>query len=182
MAGDRSRTSIPWIVAGILFLVALTLGVLWNKEATRATDLTTEVTKLTEALAAKTAEAEKLHADTQTLQARTEQLGQTVAAETQEVQAKEALLNTPEVPVTVSYRQAFAGPGLVAVFRNTSLKTLSVLATFFNPTTGQQRSSQLTITPQGVAEIGHAEGWAFASGDKITLKGADYREVSAQVP
>ena len=154
MADDRSRTSIPWIVAGILFLVALTLGVLWNKEATRATDLTTEVTKLTEAL----------------------------AAETQEVQAKEALLNTPEVPVTVSYRQAFAGPGLVAVFRNNSLKTLSVLATFFNPTTGQQRSSQLTITPQGVAEVGHAEGWAFASGDKITLKSADYREVSAQVP
>lgn len=40
----------------------------------------------------------------------------------------------PELPVSVSYREAFMGSGLVASFKNSSNRHLSLVATFSNPT------------------------------------------------
>ena len=90
--------------------------------------------------------------------------------------------NKAPLPVKVTYRDAMLGPGYVAQVRNESPRYLAVVATLKNPTTGQMINSRLDLPPDQIVEIGHAEGWPFASGDTITLVHADYRDWSGSIP
>ncbi len=95
-------------------------------------------------------------------------------------QAKEELLAEqraakPDMPVSVSIREALMGNGLVAQFTNNSNRYIAVVATFTNPTTNQSVTARIDISPNDTKEIGHLEGWAFSSGDQILLEHNDYR-------
>lgn len=95
-------------------------------------------------------------------------------------QAKEELLAAlraakPDMPIRVSTREALTGAGLVAQFMNNSNRYIAVVATFTNPTTNQSVTTRIDISPNDTKEIGHLEGWAFASGDQILLEHNDYR-------
>jgi hypothetical protein len=94
--------------------------------------------------------------------------------------AKEAA--KPNLPVMVGKRAAILGPGLVIQFKNISPSSLSALATFENPTTGQTKTFNLTLDPNIQVEIGHAEGWTGHSGDKVSMYSAKYRRGMWVVP
>lgn len=81
----------------------------------------------------------------------------------------------PDMPVSVSIREALMGNGLVAQFTNNSNRYIAVVATFTNPTTNQSVTARIDISPNDTKEIGHLEGWAFSSGDQILLEHNDYR-------
>jgi len=88
----------------------------------------------------------------------------------------------PELPIEISYRSAILGPGLVAIFKNTGNRHLAVVATFQNPTLKKEENYRLDLAPQSIQEVGHAEGWAFASGDTIKLVHNEYKTKTAKLP
>jgi hypothetical protein len=87
-----------------------------------------------------------------------------------------------DLPVSVTFRPALLGSGLVATFKNNSSRTLEVAAVFSSPNTGQQRQANLVLPSSGVQEIGHSDGWPFTSGQHITLTNTDFRPVEYIVP
>lgn len=87
-----------------------------------------------------------------------------------------------DLPVSVSFRPALLGSGLVATFKNNSSQTLEVAAVFSSPSTGQQKQTNLVIPPSGVQEIGYAEGWPFAAGNHVTLTNNEFRSSEYIVP
>lgn len=90
--------------------------------------------------------------------------------------------NLPPLPVEVGYRSALLGPGLVLKVKNTSSRSLSIIGTFANPTTKQEQSFRMDIPPNGESELGHKEGWAFASGDTLKLSHNDYASWQGSIP
>ena len=101
-------------------------------------------------------------------------------------QAKEELLAEqrvakPDMPISVSMREALIGDGLVAQFTNNSNRFIAVVATFTNPTTNQHLTARLDISPNSTKEIGHLEGWTFVSGDQILLEHNDYKPSNVTV-
>lgn len=106
-------------------------------------------------------------------------------------QAQQQLLTThdqlmqatkPDLPVSLGFRPALLGSGLVGVFKNTSSSSLEVAAIFSSPATGSRQEANLVIPPNGVKEIGHAEGWPFAPGQHIKLTNNRYRTAEYEVP
>lgn len=88
----------------------------------------------------------------------------------------------PELPIEIHYREALLGPGLVAIFKNTSDRHLAVVATFYNPTLQKEGNYRLDLAPQVTQEVGHSEGWAFASGDTIKIVHNEYKTKTVELP
>jgi hypothetical protein len=105
-------------------------------------------------------------------------------AETQKqlIQTQQKLSEKSRVPFTVTYRNALTGPGYVCVFTNRSDRALTVVATFENPTLKKTTTKTILLKPSELSEVGYAEGWAFSSGDTITLKNADYADLLIHIP
>jgi hypothetical protein len=107
-----------------------------------------------------------------------EQLRQELAARTNALQQE----TKRDLPVTVTFRHAFLGSGLVAAFKNNSAETLEMAAEFSSSATGQQREAHLVIQAGGAQEFGDHEGWAFSSGHHVKLSNAQFRPLELIVP
>ena len=85
----------------------------------------------------------------------------------------------PPVPVVVSIRDSAwgAGKGKVAIFSNQTPNRLTISARFENKTSGQQRSWNIDLEPNGKAEFGWREGWKFEAGETIEMSHPDFRSV-----
>ncbi len=94
----------------------------------------------------------------------------------------ERLKNLPEMPIEVTYRPAYMGDGLVAQFTNRSNEYLSVIIELHNNSINYEKSYRLDLSPQETKELGHMEGWAFASGDSISLLSSQYRTKKVVMP
>jgi len=90
--------------------------------------------------------------------------------------------NKPDMPVDVKYRSAITGPGLVLAVTNNSDRQLTLLATFDNPTLHQKKTFQVNVAPHRTSEVGHLEGWSFASGDTISISHNDYKSWNGSIP
>lgn len=88
----------------------------------------------------------------------------------------------PELPLTVEFRTAMLGSGLVAKFKNTSSRNLGIKATFENKTFAEAKVDRLLLRPFETVERGWAEGWQFMSGESITLEHEDYSPKTLKVP
>jgi hypothetical protein len=88
----------------------------------------------------------------------------------------------PEMPIELTYREAMLGPGLVVIFKNISDRHLSVVANFKNPTLNMSEAFRLDLSPNQIKEVGHAEGWAFASGDLIKVEHNEYKALTRSLP
>lgn len=88
----------------------------------------------------------------------------------------------PVLPVRVTYRSAFMGPGLVAVFHNDSDAMLEFVASFTSPGTNTNQAYRLVLGAKERKDVGHLEGWQFAPGHRISLTNAGYRPVETVVP
>jgi len=88
----------------------------------------------------------------------------------------------PPLPIEVKYRKAMLDSSLVVHFENKSGRNLEVLATFENPTMNQKKSFRISLDPNIPKQVGHLEGWAFHSGDKILLHHAEYSDKMSSLP
>ena len=82
----------------------------------------------------------------------------------------------------MTYRKAVTGPGLVVGLKNNSERHLAVLVTAANPTTKEHKTLRVDIAPHQTTEVGHLEGWTFASGDSLKVVHSDYREWNGKLP
>lgn len=87
----------------------------------------------------------------------------------------------PDMPVSISFRSAMMGPGLVAIISTTIKKPLPVIATFSNPSLGRTKKMELHLSANSSTEIGHAEGVILESGDTITIENKNFSPVTFTV-
>lgn len=88
----------------------------------------------------------------------------------------------PELPMTLSFRKAEFGNGLVAKFVNKSDRHLKVAVDVSNKTINKTFAVCIELGPNQYQEIGWAEGWSFASGEWIALTLAGYETAVYKVP
>ena len=86
------------------------------------------------------------------------------------------------IPVTATFERELVGAGRVARIRNHSAQALTMVASVANPRTGATRSIPLTLAPLATRPIGRAQGWAFATGDRLLLHDESFSDVAFQVP
>ena len=104
-------------------------------------------------------------------------------AQTQIGKLNAELSKKPALPVKIAFRKAVLGSGLVAQFSNESSKELLFKLTVTNPTLNTTKEFHVRVSGDRIAsEIGHAEGWAFSSGDVLTLSHNDYEPLQKTVP
>lgn len=87
-----------------------------------------------------------------------------------------------DLPISVSFRPALLGSGLVATFKNNSGQALEFAAEFSSSATNQERRTNLVIPANGVHEMGYTEGWSFAAGQHVRLSNTNFRTIEYTVP
>jgi hypothetical protein len=129
-------------------------------------------------------EADKLRVEQQLQQQSdiAEQLRQKRKIDEQIAEKKRIEDSKPEMPVAISYRKAMTGRGLVVTFRSVSPRHLAVAVTLTNPSLNQQKQYRIDLAPGQASELGHLEGWTFASGDKIEIRHNEYRPSNLVIP
>jgi hypothetical protein len=88
----------------------------------------------------------------------------------------------PELPVSVNFRHAILGQGLVAQFRNNSGAALEVALKLTRPATNTYQSEVLELPSTGVTEVGPLDGWMFVAGQDVELRNVSYRPMKVIVP
>ncbi|RYG98909.1 MAG: hypothetical protein EON58_05645 [Alphaproteobacteria bacterium] len=84
------------------------------------------------------------------------------------------LAKKPALPVTVSFRKAYASAGYVAIL-NTTVKTpLSVLLIRESAELGTTDRFELHLDPETQTELGGLDGIVFQQGDSVTLQNLNY--------
>ena len=129
------------------------------------------------ALAAATASAGQATDELSRLKARVHELEQELASKKTELASA---LKT--LPVEVSFHVGDPGTGFVAHFDNTSTAPMRLTVEPRRARTGEYGRLELTIPEGGSAELAEKQGWAFRSGDTLTVTSGDFRPVSLAVP
>lgn len=101
-----------------------------------------------------------------------------LAARTAELQK----LQEAPLPVDVTFRVGRPGTGFIAQFDNRSAEPLLVIVDVSRPATGEQKTLDVEVPARGLGEIGIGNGWGFASGDVLTVKGGEYRPLTLRTP
>jgi hypothetical protein len=86
------------------------------------------------------------------------------------------------LPVDVSFHVGEPGAGYVAHFENQSTATIRLLIEPRRARTGEYGRLELTIPADSSGELSEKQGWAFRSGDTLTVSSGDFRAVSLAVP
>lgn len=86
-----------------------------------------------------------------------------------------AAASLPEVAVTVGFRPALLGSGLVARVNNISGKSIPLTLEAKRPTSGQSKIFNVVVDNGSFVEIGHREGWSFVNGDTITVSQPEHK-------
>jgi hypothetical protein len=94
-----------------------------------------------------------------------------------QLQAQRVELVKPDLPISVSVRNAIFSTGLVVTLKNTSASDLAVTGEIRRPGAPSQ-TRELVISANGVREIGEREGWAFVVGDSIVLSNPQFRDIN----
>ncbi|HEX3856787.1 MAG TPA: hypothetical protein VHY30_05770 [Verrucomicrobiae bacterium] len=90
--------------------------------------------------------------------------------------ATNAVPTLPPLPIKVTFRKAVLGSGYVLTITSKADDTLSLKVTLTNPTFAKQKIYDLHIDSKTVKEIGHLQGWSFASGDTAEFYSIGYAE------
>ncbi len=88
-----------------------------------------------------------------------------------------------QMPIFITFRQALAGAGYVLQIHNKSGKKLPLKITVTNPTFNKTKTFNAVANagPKPL-EIGHLEGWTFASGDVIEVVSEGFDPIEAKIP
>jgi hypothetical protein len=155
------RFDMPFIV---VCLVAVAASVVAYMQYQRATQLTA-------ALATANDQSAQLH---QQIAHASSQIQQQSAQMQQQVSELRAEAK-PDLPLSVGFRPAILGTGLVMELRNNSASELEIAAVFSSEATGQHQQRNLVLPPNRIVQLGSSEGWAFEPGQRITFSNTNYR-------
>jgi hypothetical protein len=86
------------------------------------------------------------------------------------------------LPLDITFRAGRPGSGFIARFQNLSSADINVTVRPRHIDTGETREFDLRLPAHSLAEIGHAEGWAFQSGDVLSVKSGSYQPLSLRAP
>ena len=136
-----------------------------------------QASKRADALAAASADASQAHSALTHAQQRIHELEQEVAAKKTELAS---VLKT--LPVAVSFRVGEPGTGFVAHFENQSTAAMRLIVEPRRARTGEYGRIELMLSPYSSGEVSEKQGWAFRSGDTLTVSSGDFRAVSLAVP
>jgi septal ring factor EnvC (AmiA/AmiB activator) len=89
---------------------------------------------------------------------------------------KKELEKKPVLPVKLTFRAAVLGEGQVLQIFNDASQDLPVRLIVKRPATDKTKDFELVLRGNSTIEFGHAEGWAFHSGDVIVLKNNGYEQ------
>lgn len=92
-------------------------------------------------------------------------------------QAELGAESRPELPLRLSFRDAWLGSGKRAVLENLSDSTLEVVLDVQNPRTGAHFRRAYVINPLALGEIRQTQGRPFASGQLVTVSNPRYRPI-----
>jgi len=91
-------------------------------------------------------------------------------------------LQQRNLPITLIFRRAANGNGLMTTFRNNTPAALLVSVLMTNPVNHHSREANLSIPANGIQSIGDAEGWSFEPGHRIRLSTAELGSAEYVVP
>jgi hypothetical protein len=74
-----------------------------------------------------------------------------------------------DLPVEVTFREAWLTEGQVAQLVNLSARSLPIHLSVTNATHGTARTFDLILAGRQQVELGYFQGWSFASGDQLRL-------------
>ena len=87
-----------------------------------------------------------------------------------------------KLPVDVIFRVADSGQGFVAHFENHSTATLRLTVNPRRPSSGEYARLELSVPAQSSSDLAEKQGWAFKSGDTLSVAAGEYRPLTLQVP
>jgi hypothetical protein len=87
-----------------------------------------------------------------------------------------------DLPVQVHFRRSPRTKTLEAAVVNTSTEALLVEILVFNPKTQQSAMTQLSLPPMSGSKFGGEDGLELEANDRITLRGASYRDQVTTIP
>lgn len=85
------------------------------------------------------------------------------------------VLSAEDFPVAISYRKALTGSGYVVTMKNTSSGSVRVKFS------GLEKPIEKVMDAGATWELGHAEGYTFATGDKFSVTIGD-KTVQQKIP
>jgi hypothetical protein len=132
----------------------------------------------TQALEAAQAQLASLKTKTTEADKRIETLEAQLAAAQQQLEQNSQL----PLPVDITFRAGRPGTGLVARFQNLSNADLNVTVRPRHVDSGETREFNLKLPAHALAELGQTEGWAFQTGDTLSIKGGSYQPLSLRAP
>jgi hypothetical protein len=180
------KKSIPWLLSAIL-AVGLAVSVYHYQGVIKEKDAQLEAA--TSKLSAQTAENDaKLREANQTAERATNAVQQIAAEASAKIDALEdtaskqlAAANLPEATVLLSMRKALVSSGNVATIKNTSAQTIGISVVATRPASNQRKGFEMVLDSQQTKEIGEREGWAFISGDVVTVEQSGHKPRSLTV-
>lgn len=87
-----------------------------------------------------------------------------------------------KLPIDVIFRVSGSGTGFVAHFQNRASSTLKLTVSPRRPSSGEYARIELTLPPQSAGDVAEKQGWAFRSGDTLSVSSGDFRPMTLQVP
>lgn len=84
-------------------------------------------------------------------------------------------------PITVSFRSALMGHGLVAMLNTRTKNSITVLVSWKSHATGVKRSTQIHLDGANKVELGHLEGFPIEPGDTLSIENTEYEPLSITV-
>ncbi|MBC3809874.1 hypothetical protein [Undibacterium aquatile] len=169
----------PWIITAIAVTSLVGLVVFYQG---KITEKEAEISKLNAQMLDLASTADRKIQDIQrqykTLEVLTNERQQKFNSLAAEADAKIHEANLREAEVKVSFRRALLFSGFVAVIANTSGQAQSFNIEINRPSSGKSKVLEVVINPNSTKEIGEHEGWAFVSGDRITIKQAEHKALT----
>ncbi len=165
-----------WILVAFVAIVCLAEGVCWWAQVAdykeRVSKSQQQLDGIASKLAAAQATLDQTRKDISTISSDRDLLAAQLDSAQKELtdvtnqldRTKQSLAAKSRVPVTVTFRTAVGGPGLVVFLKNNSDRTLSIAALFQNPTFQKSKSVSMELRPEESAKYGYGDGWPFASG------------------
>ena len=87
-----------------------------------------------------------------------------------------------KLPVDVIFRVAGSGTGFIAHFQNRASSALKLTVSPRRPSSGEYARIELMLPAQSSGDLTEKQGWAFRSGDTLSVSSGDFRPLTLQVP
>jgi hypothetical protein len=97
--------------------------------------------------------------------------------ELQDARVQLAAESRPDLPVRLLFFDAARAGAKVAVLQNLSNTELDVTLDVQSPGSNAHARKQLVLAARGVLRMGPAQGWAFTSGQVVTLDSVKFRRI-----